>query len=1158
MFSQDSSTPKKQMNTYRKNFLLIVTGFVIFVWALFAVSSGASDLSVNLMRLNLSQTGGTVKVEITGDKPVTNFRIKQLDNKIVVQIKSARSRLQSAYQVHGSFVDEVQAVAKEFDGAAVVEFIINTQQGATATSVTEFNKLIIFVDSSAPYKTNESFSFSAKDRPITGSQSSVQYKAKAMLPASNRLPIATKLTSSNVVKKAANENKVLPSAQSTSFDSQRNEKNSFSQTQQENGSLNGQIKDELGGVIVNADVVVTDKNGQQRTVRTNQDGIYRFTNLTPGKYILRVASTGFTQYESQVNVIANKPQNSLNIALKVNDLDRQEVTVAVDTPLNSDLENNASGIVLRDEELNSLPEDPQGLANALQILSAASGNPTGGEVIVDGFSGSRIPPKKAIREIRINKNPYTAEFNQPGNGRIEILTKPGMEEFHGGAYFEFNNNKLNTRNPFASTTTPYQSNYYNVYLGGPVLRNRLSFFFNFDKGKTDSNSLINARILDSNLNIVPFSSTVSNPQGFTGFTPRFDLKLNNNNTLVGRYNFTKSSSVNSGVGGFSLLSRAYKTSGIEQTLHLTETAVLNQRTVSETRFQFVNKLNKKQSNNFGVTVDVPGAFTGGGTPFDNISDRYNRSEISNVTTLSLKNHTIRTGAGFRYVNITDWSTQGFGGSYRFDGSLAPQLDNNNQIVYGANGQPVIIPITGLERYWRTLMFSQLGFSSQEIRNLGGGATQFNITTGNPEARVGQHDVYAFVQDDWRLRPNFTLGLGLRYESQSNINGKLNFAPRVSFAWSKMGKANKSKGKNKGEKQINFAVRGGVGVFYERLGEGFTLRANRLNGINQRQYIVTDSSVLDLFPQIPSVDTLAGLSNTSSTVRQASDLRVPYSIQSTISFEKQLPLGFVLSTTYLNTRTMNALRSRYSNSPTNGIGQTDKIFQYESSGTFQQNQLSFTATKRLKNSSIYATYSLRKAKSDTDGADTLAQDSSNFENEYSRASTDIRHNLYIGGWFRPFYNIDINPFIIYRSGIPYNITTGRDSNGDTFLTERPSFATDLNRPSVVVTSMGAFDLDPIPGQIIIPRNYGTSPSFFSVNTRIGKTIAFNNKLKSQNPFYLTISVQLENLFNSTNAYIPEGNLSSPLFGRPYSPAGAYGFGAYVPGNRIIKPQVTFNF
>ncbi|MCA1622982.1 MAG: carboxypeptidase-like regulatory domain-containing protein [Acidobacteria bacterium] len=134
------------------------------------------------------------------------------------------------------------------------------------------------------------------------------------------------------------ENKVSPSDQSTLFNLQGKEKNSSPQIQQKNGLLSGQIKDELGGVIVNAEVVLVHKTGLRQSVRTNQDGVYRFTGLTPGKYILNVEVTGFTQYESQVIVIANKPQSSFNVALKVNDLERQEITVALDTPLNSDLE----------------------------------------------------------------------------------------------------------------------------------------------------------------------------------------------------------------------------------------------------------------------------------------------------------------------------------------------------------------------------------------------------------------------------------------------------------------------------------------------------------------------------------------------------------------------------------------------------------------------------------------------------------------------------------------------------------------------------------------------------------------------------------------------------------------------------------------------------
>jgi len=164
-----------------------------------------------------------------------------------------------------------------------------------------------------------------------------------------------------------------------------------------------------------------------------------------------------------------------------------------------------------------------------------------------------------------------------------------------------------------------------------------------------------------------------------------------------------------------------------------------------------------------------------------------------------------------------------------------------------------------------------------------------------------------------------------------------------------------------------------------------------------------------------------------------------------------------------------------------------------------------------------------------------------------------------------FAIDVNPLIFIRSGLPYNIISGRDLNGDTILNDRPSFATDLNRPSVVITSLGAFDLDPIPGQVIIPRNFGTSPGFFSANLDISKTFKLwgdpetkSNNEPARRPFYFTVSVQIENLLNRTNPYIPEGNLSSPLFGQTYFSAGPYGYGASSPGNRIIRPYITFYF
>ena len=1171
MLFQNYNIQKKKIGTYPKAFILAVTCTIFLVAALYTFSSNAAGLPVNLLQLNFyHQNDGSIKIELISDNPAHDCQIKRYSDKAIVQIKGATSNLYPAYLVRNAFDVKVQTEVKEFDGEPGVELVINVPWGSDIKAAKELNKVYFLVsfqnvESQADNRLQLS---KTKKMPVNNFEPITENKGSKITSSSN--PAYTeKINASSQPKEVVNKNKFITSQEAVAFNPQKNVSVSNSQLKEGNGSISGQVKDELGGVIVGAEVVLTNENGQQQTVQTSEHGTYRFTNLAPGKYILKVNATNFAQYESEKIEITNKPHASLDIALKVNNLETQVVTIGREETLNSDLENNASGIVLRGEELNSLPEDPQGLAMALQGLSAASGNQFGGEVIVDGFPGSRLPPKKAILEIRINKNPYSAEFNRAGNGRIEIITKPGMSEFNGGGFFGFNNNWLNTRDPFAATNSPYQSNNYGFYLGGPFKSKRASFFFNFERGKTDSNNLINAKVLDSNLNIVALNSSIAAPQRYTNFTPRIDVQLDDRNTLIGRYAYAASSAENSGVGGFSLLSRAFKTSNVEHSIQFTETFVLNPRMVAETRSQFVRKVNSRQSNNIGLSIDVPGAFTSG-APFGRAFNEYNRLDASNVTTLSLTNHTIRTGAGVRYVKITDSSSQGFGGTYRFDGSLAPQLNSSNNIVYDSNGNPLLTPISGLERYRRTLLFSQMGRSPKEIRELGGEASQFTVTNGDQGASVSQYGLNAFIQDDWRLRPNFTLGLGLRFESQSNINKNLSFAPRISFAWSKKSNSAQSTSGNKGEK-VNFVLRGGIGFFYETFSENFTLRANRLNGFKQRQYVATNPEILNLFPQIPAESLLNELSSVPMIVRIDPNIRAPLSIQSTISFEKQLPLKLVLSTSYLNVRTIHALRSRFIGSPSGN--KLNRIFQYESTGKFNQNQLSFTLSKRLSNLSFYATYSLNKADGNTDGADFIPLNSSGFETDYGRASSDVRHSLYFGGWIRTFYEIDINPLILYRSGVPYNITLGRDLNGDTVLNDRPSFATDFSRPSVVVTSLGAFDLDPIPGQVIIPRNYGTSPSFLSANLNISKTFTFSGEAKSQTnnerqsffgiqmpkrTFYITVSLQIENLFNRTNPYMPEGNLSSPLFGQSYFSAGSYGFGASTLGNRIIRPYINFNF
>ncbi len=135
------------------------------------------------------------------------------------------------------------------------------------------------------------------------------------------------------------------------------------------------------------------------------------------------------------------------------------------------------------------------------------------------------------------------------------------------------------------------------------------------------------------------------------------------------------------------------------------------------------------------------------------------------------------------MKIDSISPANFGGTYTFAGGPGPRLDANDQVVIGSNGQPEIIELSSLERYRRTLAFSRAGLTPAAIRLLGGGATQFSIAGGNPEAEVKQSDAAFYFQDEWKVRPNFTLSPGLRYENQNNIDSNYNFAPRIAFAWS---------------------------------------------------------------------------------------------------------------------------------------------------------------------------------------------------------------------------------------------------------------------------------------------------------------------------------------------------------------------------------------
>ena len=287
---------------------------------------------------------------------------------------------------------------------------------------------------------------------------------------------------------------------------------------QNTGVLLGQVLDSAGDVIAGASVVVRDSSGKEKTTTTNNRGVYRVNGLLPGKYTVNITAVAFSEYENTEVVVKNGETKNLKVVMNVAAVVEQ-VEVSDEEQLSVDAATNTSALVLKERDIENLPDDPDDLEAALQALAGGGNGPNGGQIYIDGFEGGNIPPKEAIREIRINRDPFSAEYDRLGRGRIEILTKPGSDDFHGRAYFNFNDDAFNARNPFSENKADSQRKFYGGYISGPLIKNQVSFALGLNNRDTTQGSAINATVIDPSFNIVPFQQEFSEDRNRFSINP---------------------------------------------------------------------------------------------------------------------------------------------------------------------------------------------------------------------------------------------------------------------------------------------------------------------------------------------------------------------------------------------------------------------------------------------------------------------------------------------------------------------------------------------------------------------------------------------------------------------------------------------------------------
>lgn len=985
---------------------------------------------------------------------------------------------------------------------------------------------------------------------------------------------------------------------------------------QSTATIHGVMSDDSGAVVPAANVTLTGR-GVNKTAQTQADGTYTFSGVAPGQYHVKVTFPGFAPVDKPVAVA---PGASVDVPIQLTiAAEKQEITVneSANTVVSVEPDNNATALVLRGEDLAALPDDPDDLADALQALAGPGAGPNGGSIYIDGFSGGQLPPKESIREIRINQNPFSAEYDKLGFGRIEILTRPGTDRYRGALFFNDSDGIFNSRNPYSDNKPDFSSRMFGGNFGGPIGK-RASFFFDVNRRQVNDNALVNAIFPDpSTFAQTPIQTAVVTPSTRTSIGPRFDYAISTNHTLVARFEYGFNSRDNLGVSGYRLpppyAQTGYNSSGNNANLMLTETAIINPKTVNETRFQYSRNYTESIGNLL-PQINVTGAFIAGGANEGNNFSTRQHYELQNYTSLSHNSHTFRFGVRLRRESERDMAPSGFAGTFFFDGGVAPVLDASNNIVPDANGNPQTKPITAIDQYARTLRLQQLGYSASDIRRLGGGATQFNISAGNPYSSIYQYDAGLFAQDDWRIRHNLTLSYGLRYEIQTNLNSRGDFAPRFGFAWAP---GNARNGRQK------TVIRGGFGIFYERIGENLIQRANLLNGVNQLSYTVTNP---DTFPTAPPLATLSPAQN--SIYRLDPNLRPMYEMQGAIGVERQLPHNTTAAVTYTYTRALHTQQTVPINTPlpaTYIVGQPNSgvypygldagdLFEYESGGVLKQHILmAIFNTRFSRNVSLFGNYSWN-ASNDLPGAPTNPYD---FASDWGRSSLQRRHRFQLVGSIVAPLGLRLSPFVILQSGSPYDVVLGRDIYGNTLRNARPAFATP-GCADVQPTAFGDFCVTPLPGVTdnLVPRNYLTGAGMISVNFRIGRTFGFGSPRggsamaggdmgsgrggfgggggrggegggsrggggmrmgggggrggmgggvgdSAEHRYNITFSVMFNNVLNHVNPSGYVGSLNSLQFGQATGVntgfgGGPGGFGGSVANNRRIEFQTRFTF
>ena len=918
------------------------------------------------------------------------------------------------------------------------------------------------------------------------------------------------------------------------------------------------MTDPSGAVIAKATVLLSGPGSQQQ-IETDREGRFQF-RVPPGKYIVSVESEGFSSFASHALELSAGGQLRLPVRLEVAGR-AERIDVEPQRGLSTDPNENGSALVISGDQLNQLSNDPATLQQQITALAGPGlGQQT--QILVNGFSNGRLPPKAAIRSIRINDNPFSAYYDSAGFGRVEIDTKPGTDKFHGSLNLAGSDKAFNAQNPynFGGPNPPYYQFQTDGSLTGPISR-KTAFLLAESVQQLANNAIVNAEVLNADLQPGLLSEALPAPQLLQTYSLRVDQEFSATHFGFLRDEWTQTHSTNSGVTPLVLPSATYTSNLLSNTLQTGDTQVYGPHAVNQVRFQYLRTRVSQEPDSNAPTLNVQGSFLGGGSVTQVLRDNQDRYELQDVLDLDRGRHAVRAGFRFRELRAANDSSANFNGEYTFASLTAFQITEQGLAA---------------------------GLSPEAIRALGGGASQFNLTAGQTRATLLNDDVGIFAEDDWKTAKNVTFSYGFRLESQSAVPDHANGAPRVGVSWAV----------HHGKSPVPLLVlRAGYGIFFDRFPATSLLQAIRQNGRTETAYFQMNP---DYFPAVTPGATLATIEPT--LFRVSPTLRTSSNQVLSLSADRYLGRKGVISGTLLYAHGSHEYLTRNINTPLPGtineanpngirpLGTAQNIYQFSSDSNENDEVATLNArlqaTRRL---SLFSVYTFQHQVNETGGPASFTSNQYNLRQDYARANGIPSHTAQLVMFYDLPKNFGAAIFFNAHSGPPFDITTGTDVNGDTIFNDRPAFATDLTRASVVRTAFGTFDTAPLPNQRLVPRNYGSSPGLAWLDVQLYRDFHLGPRPRANavapggqaspaaaRPWDLKFQVEAQNVLNHNNPGVPVGALAaqpctavasgavsassqtcaSPYFGRSLSLASD--FSPLTASNRTILLQASFSF